>query len=273
MPASVSEQSLEVVWHDLECAGYREDLPLWRKLAHEAGGPVLEIGAGTGRVSLDLAAAGFPTVALDSDAALLSALRSRASGLPVETVVADARQFALGRRFALVLVPMQALQLLGGERGRAAFLRCALDHMSPGGLLVAAMADAIECFDEEHALPPRPDACEIDGVRYVSRLLAVTHEDGRAAIHRRREVVGPGEDHVSESSVLRIDRVSPDEVAAEATGWIHTPASPAHSRNRGVPRLDRRRVARALSQPSSFAFWAANSSSVSTPARGAHRAA
>jgi SAM-dependent methyltransferase len=223
VPASVSEQSLEVVWHDLECAGYREDLPLWRKLAHEAGGPVLEIGAGAGRVSLDLAAAGFPTVALDSDAALLSALRRRSSGLPVETVAADARDFALGRRFALVLVPMQALQLLGGQRGREAFLRCALDHLSPGGLLVAAMADAIDCFDEEHALPPRPDACEIDGVRYSSRLLAVTHEDGRAAIHRRREVVGPGSRHVSESFVLRIDRVSPDEVAAEAAGLGFSP--------------------------------------------------
>jgi SAM-dependent methyltransferase len=228
VPASVSEQSLEVVWHDLECAGYREDLPLWRKLAHEAGGPVLEIGAGAGRVSLDLAAAGFPTVALDSDAALLSALRSRSGGLPVETVAADARDFALGRRFALILVPMQALQLLGGQRGRVAFLRCALDHLSPGGMLVAAMADAIDCFDEEHALPPRPDACEIDGVRYVSQLLAVTHEDGQAAIHRRRDVVGPGKSHLSESFVLRIDRVSPDEVAEEAAGVGFTPRPHLH---------------------------------------------
>jgi SAM-dependent methyltransferase len=206
----------QVVWHDLECGGYQEDLPLWRKLAREAGGPVLEIGAGTGRVALDLAAAGFPTVALDSDPVLLAALASRARGLPVETVVADARDFALGRRFGLVLVPMQALQLLGGQQGRAAFLRCALEHLTAGGLLVAAMADALDCFDEEHPLPPRPDTCEIDGIRYNSRLLAVTHEDGRAAIHRRREVVGPGEGHVSESFVLRLDRVTPDEVAREA---------------------------------------------------------
>jgi SAM-dependent methyltransferase len=203
---------LRALWHDLECGDYEEDLPLWRALAAEARGPVLDVGAGTGRVSLELAAGGVPVVALDSDPELLDVLRLRAAGLPVETVVADARDFALDRRVALVLVPMQTLQLLEGRSGRAAFLRCALAHLEPGGLLAAAVADAMDCFDDQHALPPRPDVCEIDGVRYCSQLLAVTHEDGRAAIHRRREVIGGG----STSFVLRLDRVSPDQVAAEA---------------------------------------------------------
>jgi SAM-dependent methyltransferase len=214
-----------VLWHDLECAGYREDLPLWRQLADEAGGPVLEIGAGTGRVTLDLAARGVAMTALDSEPALLAALNHRARELPVETVVADAREFALGRRFPLVLVPMQALQLLGGPRGRAAFLRCALEHLAPGGLLAAALADAVDCFDEQHDLPPPPDACEIDGVRYASQLLAVTDEGSCAAIHRRRDIVGPRQLHESESFVLPLDRVSADEVAAEATelGFLPRP--------------------------------------------------
>ena len=155
--------NLEALWHDLECGAYGEDLPLWRALAGEAGGAVLDVGAGTGRVTLDLAAGGVPVVALDADTALLQALEHRAAGLPVETVVADAREFALGRRFSLVLVPMQTLQLLGGPRGRAAFLRCALDHLEPGGLLAAALADALDCFDEEHDMPPPADSCEIGG--------------------------------------------------------------------------------------------------------------
>ncbi|HEX4718759.1 MAG TPA: class I SAM-dependent methyltransferase, partial [Thermoleophilaceae bacterium] len=90
--------NLEALWHLLECGGYSEDLPLWRALADEAGGAVLDIGAGTGRVALDLAARGVPVVALDANAALLEALERRAAGLPVETVVADARGFSLGRR-------------------------------------------------------------------------------------------------------------------------------------------------------------------------------
>jgi SAM-dependent methyltransferase len=220
-----SERDREVIWHDLECAGYREDLPLWRELARDAGGPVLEIGAGTGRVTLDLAARGTAMLALDSDAALLAALAARADGLPVETVVADARDFSLGRRVPLVLVPMQGLQLLGGPAGRASFLRCALEHLTRGGLLAAALADAVDCFDEEHPLPPRPDACELDGVRYASRLLRVEDEGTRAALHRRREVVGPGDRHESHSSVLRLDRVDADEVAVEAArlGFVPGP--------------------------------------------------
>jgi SAM-dependent methyltransferase len=218
--------NLEALWHDLECGAYREDLPLWRALAGEAGGAVLDVGAGTGRVTLDLAAGGVALLALDADARLLRALEHRAAGLPVETVVADARGFTLGRRFSLVLVPMQTLQLLGGPSGRAAFLRCAMDHLEPGGLMAAALADALDCFDEEHDMPPPADAREIGAVRYASQLVAVVDEGGdRAAIHRRREIVGPGDHHESQDVVVRLDRVSVHEVAAEgsAAGFLNEP--------------------------------------------------
>jgi SAM-dependent methyltransferase len=217
--------NLDALWHDLECGAYGEDLPLWRALAAEAGGPVLDVGAGTGRVAMDLAAAGVPVVALDAEARLLEALEHRAAGLPVEAVVSDARAFALERRVALVLVPMQTLQLLGGPRGRAAFLRCALDHLEPGGLVAAALADAMDCFDEEHDMPPPPDAREIAGVRYASQLFAVDDDGDRAAIRRRREIVGPGERYESEEVMVRLDRVSPAEVAMEgrAAGFLNEP--------------------------------------------------
>jgi SAM-dependent methyltransferase len=217
--------NLDALWHDLECGAYGEDLPLWRALAAEAGGPVLDVGAGTGRVAMDLAAAGVPVVALDAEARLLEALEHRAAGLPVETVVGDARAFTLERRVALVLVPMQTLQLLGGPRGRAAFLRCAMDHLEPGGLVAAALADAMDCFDEEHDMPPPPDAREIAGVRYASQLFAVDDDGDRAAIRRRREIVGPGERYESEEVMVRLDRVSPAEVAMEgrAAGFLNEP--------------------------------------------------
>ena len=113
---------------------------------------------------------------------------------------------------------MQTLQLLGGPAGRAAFLRRALDHLEPGGLLAAALADAMDCFDEEHDMPPPPDECELAGVRYASHLLSVVEEDGRAAIHRLREITGPGERYEAVEDVIRLDRVTADEVAAEAAG-------------------------------------------------------
>ena len=83
--------------------------------------------------------------------------------------------------------------------------------------MAVALADAMDCFDEDHDMPPPPDAWEIAGVRYASHLTAVVEEDGRAAIHRRREVIGPGEHFESVEAVIRLDRVTPRAVSAEGT--------------------------------------------------------
>jgi SAM-dependent methyltransferase len=204
----------DVVWHDLECGGYAEDLGLWRELA--GAGPVLDLGCGTGRVALDLAARGVPVVGLDRDAVLLAALRARAEGLPVETVCADARDFDLGRRFAVVLAPMQTVQLLGGPEGRARFLRCAGAHLEPGGLFALALADALEGFDEETATPPLPDAREQDGIVYFSQPVAVKDEGERVAIHRVREIVDRDGARTTGRDIVRLDRLEPAELEAEA---------------------------------------------------------
>jgi SAM-dependent methyltransferase len=213
--------SLDVIWHDIECGGYDEDVALWRQLAEAetpgGAGPVLDVGAGTGRVSLDLAARGISVVALDAEPALLSALTERAGGLPVQIVAADARSFDLGdARFGLIIVPMQTLQLLGGPDGRAGFLRSARAHLAPGGVVAAALADALESFDSASDGLPEPDSCEIDGVRYTSRPLAVVDEGERAAIHRLRQVEAGGEITSESHDVIRLDRVTAAEVGEEA---------------------------------------------------------
>jgi hypothetical protein len=173
------------------------------------------VGAGTGRVTLELASEGVEVVALDIAPRLLAALDSRAAGLPVETVCADAREFRIGRQFSLIVVPMQTLQLFG-RAGRETFLRCAFEHLKAGGLLAAALADATDCFDEEHDQPPPAEAREILGVRYTSQLVGVSEAAGHAAIHRRREIVRADDRGEAQDVVVYLDRVSPDEVAAEA---------------------------------------------------------
>ncbi|HEX6020419.1 MAG TPA: class I SAM-dependent methyltransferase [Solirubrobacter sp.] len=216
--------NLDALWHDLECGDYRDDLPYWRALAAETGGPVLDIGAGTGRVTVDLAGAGFDVVALDIEPALLAALSHRAA---VETVVADACAFELGRRFGLIVAPMQTLQMLAD---RPAFLRRALAHLRPGGLLAAAIADAMDCFDDDHPVPPPPQVLDIGDVRYASQLLAVIEESGRAALHRRRTITGREPERVVDHLV----RLTPDQLTAEAAALGFLPEPP-----RRIPESDR----------------------------------
>jgi SAM-dependent methyltransferase len=204
----------DVIFHDLECGGYLEDLPLWRELA--GAGPVLDIGCGTGRVALDLAARGVPVVGLDRDPVLLEAMTARGDGLPLEAVCADARDFDLGRTFPVALAPMQTVQLLGGRSERERFLRCARAHVEPGGLFAIAVADAIESFDEITATPPLPDVRENGGTVYFSQPVAVHDEGERFAVHFVREIVEPDGGRTSGRVLIHLDRVDPGELEAEA---------------------------------------------------------
>ena len=213
-----------VLWHDIECGGYDADLPLWRELAAGAAGPVLEIGAGTGRVTLDLARRKHPVTALDCDGELLAALRERAAGLAVDTVTADAREFALDRRFGLCLVPMQAIQLLGGPSARGRFLACAHRHLDPGALLAAALAAPLPEYDRSLP-PPLPDLRERDGWVYSSQPVAVRGEGDATVIERVRETVSPEGRRATGTDVIALDAVSPAQLEREgiAAGFAPLP--------------------------------------------------
>jgi SAM-dependent methyltransferase len=206
-----------VIWHELECGSYAEDLALWRGLAEDADGPVLDVGAGTGRVALDLARRGHEVTALDRDSELLAQLTSVAAGLPVHAVTADARDFSLAQTFALCIVPMQTIQLLGGAAPRQAFLACAARHLRPGGTLAVAITDELELFDadDEFVIGPLPDVCERDGVVYSSRPTAIRERDGGFVLERRRETVSVAGELTVEHDAIALDRVVPEMLEAE----------------------------------------------------------
>lgn len=206
----------QVIWHDLECGSYGADLPLWRALAGEAAGPVLDIGCGTGRVAVDLARRGHEVCGLDHDPVLLAALRERAGGLAVETIEADARDFDLDRRFALCLVPMQTAQILGGPAGRQDLLRCVRRHLEPGAVLAVALADALEGFDADGQRLPPPDTAVHEGVLYSTQPVSV-HEDGDAVeVRRLRRTRGPDGAMSAAEDLVRLERLTGEQLAAEA---------------------------------------------------------
>jgi SAM-dependent methyltransferase len=206
---------MSVIWHDLECGGYVADLPLWRALASDHRGPILDVGAGTGRVALDLARQGHEVTALDRDAPLLEELRRRAGDLPVSAVLADARSFELERRFGLCIVPMQTVQLLDAA-GRAAFLSCARRHLIPNGLLATALAESLDAYDTADGGPaPLPDMCERDGVVYSSAPTAIRVDGAGFVLERRREAVSPDGRRSAELDTVRLERVSAGELERE----------------------------------------------------------
>jgi SAM-dependent methyltransferase len=199
----------EVIWHDLECGSYAADLPVWLEVCADWTGPVLDVGAGTGRVTLPLARAGYELDALERSPALGDELARRSGGLPVRVLRGDACKFVSDRTYGLCIVPMQTVQLLAD---RAAFLVCAHAALAPaGGLAVALLGGGVEPFDAEL----EPDVLAVGGVRYLSRPTALRCEADAVVLERRRETRGEYSEQ-REDSVERLTLLDPDELENEA---------------------------------------------------------
>jgi SAM-dependent methyltransferase len=206
------------MWHDVECGRYEADLALWHALARAAGGPVLDVGAGTGRVALRLAQDGHAVVALDSDAELLDALaeRARRARVEVETVVADAAGFELaGRGFALIAVPMQTIQLLPGPAERDGFFAAARLALAPGGLVAMALTELPEAFEDATELP-LPDLGERGGWRFVSQPLAIRVTPDVVRIERVRQLIAPDGTRTTADDMVELMVLTADQLAGEA---------------------------------------------------------
>ena len=214
-----------VIWHDIENGPYREDLALWQTLAMRHGHPVLDIGCGTGRVALDLARAGFEVIAFDSDPVLVAALSERTGDLPITSFAADAQEFTLDRQVPLAIVPMQTVQLLDGEEGRARMFKSIRAALEPEGTLAFAIADARTATTSPDDLLPAPDMKEVDGIVYASRPVAVVDEGDQVSIHRSREIVNTDGTYSETSDRIALDVLDPETLEADgvAAGFTVLP--------------------------------------------------
>jgi SAM-dependent methyltransferase len=212
-----SVDMLEATWHDVECGAYTADLADWTRLAREAAGPVLELGCGTGRVALALAARGCEVTAVDNSPALVAALRARAraDGLEVECVLADVRELSLGRSFALVAAPMQLVHLMGGPRGRERLLRRGTEHLAAGGVFALAVL-AEDALAARPAPPPLPDVLERDGYVYSSLPIEVRDAGAAIDVRRLRQLVSPSGELREETDSVRLDLLPAAQLEAEA---------------------------------------------------------
>jgi len=207
-----------VIWHDVENGGYDADLQLWRELAARVGGRILDLGAGTGRVALDLAAAGHDVTALDSDAVLLDELarRARERGLEVACLQTDARSIGPIGSFSLVIAPMQFLQIMGGAAGRAELLASVAGCLAPGGTFATAIADLDEAVAAEDAPPPVPDVGQSGDWIYSSLPLDIRPEPGGVAVEWLRQIVSPAGTLTEERHTQTLDSLSVEQLEREA---------------------------------------------------------
>jgi SAM-dependent methyltransferase len=118
-------------------ANYRDDIAFYSRLSERLGVTrILEIGAGSGRVSILLARRGFDVTGLELSPKMLEVGRENAArqGVNVNFVQGDARDFKLAEKFPLVIAPFNALMHLytGSDQDRA--LSCIKAHLEPGGV-------------------------------------------------------------------------------------------------------------------------------------------
>jgi SAM-dependent methyltransferase len=144
-------------WENARTLG-RRDLPFWRSVARQVGGRVLELGCGTGRLSIPLARAGVPVVGVDRSEPMLVRARRRAAKTPLAATLrlirGDIRFLpfvdAAGPRgpFAMVLAPYGMLQSLLRERDLAATLAAVHRVLEPGGTLGIELVADLPAWDE-----------------------------------------------------------------------------------------------------------------------------
>ncbi|PKR54790.1 class I SAM-dependent methyltransferase [Thalassospira marina] len=118
---------------------FDDPLPFYRDWAIRAGGPVLELGCGTGRIAGEIARHGVEVEGLDLSGAMLAQARRHYPDLTWHQ--ADMCDFDLGCRFALVIVPFRGLQEVTTAAGQRAALSRAFAHLKPGGRLVFDLID------------------------------------------------------------------------------------------------------------------------------------
>ncbi len=98
------------------------------------GGPVLEFGAGTGRLTVPLAERGLDVVGVDISTDMLAKLRAKSSA--VTTVEADMTTVRLEREFAVAFIAFNSVFVLGTQRQQVDLFRNAAAHLRPGGRFV-----------------------------------------------------------------------------------------------------------------------------------------
>jgi SAM-dependent methyltransferase len=124
------------------------DAPFWLALAERERAPVIEWGAGTGRLSVPLAQAGHDITAVEISTEMVEIGKGKSKS--VEWIVGDMRKVHPGRHYGLALCAFNSFLCLRCVGDALAFLRNAREHLVPGGLL----GIEVSAFSPEELVDP-----------------------------------------------------------------------------------------------------------------------
>jgi SAM-dependent methyltransferase len=126
--------------YDPWSASVTEDVEFYVEEARAAGGPVVELACGTGRIAVPIAKAGIRLIGVDGSAAMLEVAREYGRDEGVDALLdlrhGDLREPPVGERVALVLIPFRSLLHMTTEADRLRALAAARELLLPGGKLV-----------------------------------------------------------------------------------------------------------------------------------------
>lgn len=122
--------------YDQENQKFEPDGPFYLALARRFPGPTLELGCGTGRLTIPLAQQGVDITGLDVVADMLQLARKKSKGLSVQWVEADARTFHLNRQFRLIFESGAMFQHMLERTDQEAVLARVREHLTPDGYFV-----------------------------------------------------------------------------------------------------------------------------------------
>jgi SAM-dependent methyltransferase len=120
---------------------YDEDIRFFVDEAKKAGGRVLELTAGTGRVSVPVAESGVDMTCVDSSEEMLAELRRKVAGkgLPIAIVCQDITRLSLSGSYALAFIPFNSFLEIVGKEDQARTLAAVRDHLRPGGCFICTL--------------------------------------------------------------------------------------------------------------------------------------
>ncbi len=157
--------------YDLEGKGHASDIPFYLHHIEIYGDPALELGCGTGRITIPLAEAGIDITGIDVLDTMLSDARKKAEskGIKIQWVKADCRNFYLNRKFNYIFFPFNSILHLHDLESYEACFSCVKKHLTPDGKFV------IEVFN------PRLDVLTRDSSERVS-IAEYPDPDGKGTV-------------------------------------------------------------------------------------------